>query len=167
MRSRRVCAARRLRLEQLESRLALATLHVATTGNDANDGSGASPWKTLQHAADVVNPGDTVNVAAGNYVGFYMDRDGTAANRITFHADPGVAITQRNAVTADGINLEGADYVTVEGFTVNNMPRTGIRSVTNSGVILRNNSLDSNYRWGILTGFSYDILIEGNVASRS
>jgi parallel beta-helix repeat protein len=167
MRHHALGVARRLRVEQLESRLALASLYVATTGNDANDGSAAAPWQTLQHAADVVNAGDTVNVAAGNYVGFYLDRDGTAASRIVFHAESGVAITQRNATTPDGINLEGADYVTVEGFTVNNMPRTGIRSVTNEGAIIRNNSMDNNGRWGILTGFSYDILIEGNVASRS
>jgi hypothetical protein len=160
-------AARRLRLEQLESRLALASLFVSTTGNDANDGSAAAPWRTLQHAADVVQAGDTVNVAAGNYVGFYLDADGTSANRIVFSAQPGVNITQRNAVTPDGINLEGADYVTIEGFTVNGMPRTGIRSVLNHHVIIRNNRMDQNARWGILTGFSDDILIEGNVTSRS
>ena len=76
-------------------------------------------------------------------------------------------ITQRNATTPDGINLEGADYVTIEGFTVNNMPRTGIRAVLNHHVIIRNNHCDNNFKWGILTGFSDDILIEGNVTSRS
>jgi parallel beta-helix repeat protein len=165
--SRKAGATRRLRLEQLESRLALATLFVSTGGDDANDGSEASPWRTLQHAADQVQAGDTVVVRAGNYVGFYLDADGTAANPIVFRGEPGAAITQRNAVTPDGINLEGADYVTIEGFTVNGMPRTGIRSVSNHHVTIRNNQLDSNYRWGILTGFSYDLLIEGNVATRS
>ena len=160
-------APRRLRLEQLESRLALATLFVSTTGNDASDGSEASPWRTLQHAANVVNPGDTVHVKAGNYVGFDIRRDGTATGRIAFVAESGVNITQRNAVTPDGINLEGADYVTIDGFTVNDMPRTGIRSVLNHDVIIRNNHADHNFKWGILTGFSDDILIEGNVTSRS
>ena len=78
-----------------------------------------------------------------------------------------MAITQRNATTPDGINLEGADYVTIEGFTVNGMPRTGIRSVLNHHVIIRNNRLDKNSKWGILTGFSDDLLIENNVATRS
>jgi hypothetical protein len=167
MSSRTAGAARRLRLEQLESRLALATLFVSTTGSDSNAGTEASPWRTLQHAANQVQAGDTVNVKAGNYVGFYLDADGTAADRIVFSAEPGVNITQRNATTPDGINLEGADYVTIEGFTVNGMPRTGIRSVLNHHVILRNNRMDSNVMWGILTGFSDDILIEGNIASRS
>ena len=160
-------ARRRLALEYLETRNALATLYVATSGNDVSDGSAAHPWLTLQHAADVVNPGDTVVVRAGNYVGFYLDRDGTATGRITFEADPGVTITQRNATTPDGINLEGADYVTIEGFNVVGMPRTGIRSVINHDVILRDNNLDQNGYWGILTGFSDNLLIENNVASRS
>ena len=69
--------------------------------------------------------------------------------------------------TPDGINLEGADYVTIEGFSVVGMPRTGIRSVLNHDVIIRNNHLDMNSKWGILTGFSDDLLIEGNVATRS
>jgi hypothetical protein len=167
MSPRRDGAARRLRLEQLESRLALATLYVSTSGNDAADGSEATPWRTLQYAADHVQAGDTVIVRAGNYTGFYLDADGTAANRIVFRGESGANITQRNATTPDGINLEGADYVTIEGFTVNNMPRTGIRSVLNHHVIIRNNRMDSNYKWGILTGFSDDILIEGNVTSRS
>jgi len=34
-------------------------------------------------------------------------------------------------------------------------------------VIIRNNHLDQNAKWGILTGFSDDLLIEGNVATRS
>jgi parallel beta-helix repeat protein len=167
MRPRTAGAARRLALEPLEARLALATLFVATDGSDANDGTSAAPWRTLQHAADLVNPGDTIIVRAGNYTGFYLDRDGTPADRIAFQAESGVTINQRNATTPDGINLEGADFITIEGFNVVGMPRTGIRSVINHDVILRNNQLDQNGYWGILTGHSEDILIEGNVASRS
>src|SRR5687768_15641301 len=95
MRPRTAGATRLLALEQLESRLALATFFVATSGNDSSDGSSGDPWLTLQRAADVVNPGDSVVVRAGNYVGFYLDRDGTAADRIVFQAEPGVTITQR------------------------------------------------------------------------
>jgi hypothetical protein len=156
-----------LSVEPLESRLALATLFVATDGNDAADGSSAAPWRTLQHAADRVNAGDTVIVRPGNYAGFYLDTDGAASQRITFRAEPGATINQRNSVTPDGINLEGADYVTIEGFTVVGTPRAGIRSVLNEHVHILNNRLDQNGRWGVLTGFSYDLLIEGNEASRS
>ncbi len=167
MRSRAVRRGRCLAVERLEPRLALATFFVSNAGSDANPGGSDSPWATLQKAAHTVQAGDTVIVRAGSYVGFDLRQDGTAAARIVFQAEPGAAITQRNATTPDGINLEGADYVTIDGFTVNGMPRTGIRSVLNRQVIIRNNHLDMNGKWGILTGFSDDLLIENNVASRS
>jgi len=159
--------ARRLRMECLESRLALSTFHVAPTGNDANVGSAGAPWATLQKAAQSVQAGDTVNVGAGNYAGFDLWTSGTASQPIVFDAEPGVVINARNPRTPDGINLEGASYITIEGFNVVGMPRTGIRSVLNEHVTIRNNVLDLNGTWGILTGWSYDLLIENNIASRS
>jgi hypothetical protein len=159
--------ARRLRLECLESRLALATFHVAPTGSDAYDGSASSPWATLQKAAHSVQAGDTVNVSAGNYAGFDLWTSGTASQPIVFHAEPGTVINSRNPRTGDGINLEGASFVTIDGFKVVGMPRAGIRSVLNQNVTIRNNLTDLNGVWGIFSGFSDDLLIENNVTSRS
>lgn len=158
---------RPLGMENLESRQVLATLYVSPSGNDGNAGSSSAPWQTLQHAADVVSAGDTVIVRAGNYTGFDLRSDGTAAARIVFQGEDGVNITARNARTPDGINLEGADFVTIDGFNVNGMPRAGIRTVLNQHVIIRNNTTDANGVWGIFSGFSDDLLIEHNVASHS
>ena len=165
--ARRKSRCAKLRFEPLEPRLVMATLYVAPDGSNSNSGSADAPWQTLQKAANSVDPGDTVIVRPGEYAGFDLRRDGTAAGRITFSAQPGVLINAPNSRTPDGINLEGADYVTIDGFTVVGMPRTGIRIVTNDGVILRNNRCDQNGRWGILTGFSENILIEHNECSRS
>ena len=146
----------------------LRTLHVATTGNDSADGSLATPWRTLQRAANLVRAGDQVIVRPGHYAGFNLTTSGTATNPIVFSADPGVIVDAPNPVrTQDGINLEGASWIVIEGFTVIGMPRTGIRSVTNAHVTIRRNVGDANGRWGILTGFSDDLLIEDNVMSRS
>jgi len=156
-------------VESLESRRLLsAVYHVsATGGSDAANGSQTSPWATLQKAANTVQAGDVVIVHAGNYAGFDLWTSGTASQRITFTAESGVVINAPNSRTADGINLEGADYVTIAGFRVVGMPRAGIRSVVNDGVIIRNNIADQNGYWGILTGFSENILIENNITSRS
>jgi hypothetical protein len=70
-------------------------------------------------------------------------------------------------VTPDGINLEGASYVVIDGFVVNGRTRTGVRAVTASHVTVRNCSLGFNGRWGILTGFIDDFLAEGNEAHHS
>jgi len=146
----------------------LRTLYVATTGNDGADGALATPWRTLQRAANLVRAGDQVIVRPGHYAGFNLTTSGTATNPIVFSADPGVIVDAPNPVrTQDGINLEGASWIVIEGFTVIGMPRTGIRSVTNAHVTIRRNVGDANGRWGILTGFSDDLLIEDNVMSRS
>ena len=146
----------------------LRTLHVATTGNDGGDGSSAQPWRTLQRAANAARAGDLIVVAPGGYAGFDLRTSGTSANPIVFQAQPGVLINAPNPVRpSEGINLEGASWVVVEGFTVNGMPRAGIRSVTNHHVTIRGNTTDGNGRWGIFSGFSDDLTVEDNVTSRS
>lgn len=139
-----------------------ATYWVAPGGSDAGAGSQAAPWATLQKAADTVAAGDTVRVAAGDYAGFDLRTSGTAAAPIRFLADAGVSIVTRNPVTLDGINLEGASWVEVAGFTVVGMPRNGIRAVTAHHVTIRGNRAFDNFERGILTGFVDDLLIEGN-----
>lgn len=145
----------------------LRTFYVAPTGSDAAAGSSTSPWRTLQKAAAAVQAGDLVIVRAGTYAGFDLWTSGTAADPIVFRADPGVVVNAPNPRTSDGLNLEGASYVVIEGFTVSGVPRAGIRSVINHHVTIRNNIADLNGRWGIFTGFSDDLLIENNVTSRS
>jgi parallel beta-helix repeat protein len=164
-------------VEVLERRILLTTYFVSPSGSDGSAGtSSGAAFATLQHAAALVSAGDTVDVLAGTYsqgfvIGWDGPLDGTATSPITFHAEPGAVITGRNNKTADAIDLEGASYVIVEGFTITNpssaITRAGIRSVTNNHVVIRNNNIDGMGTWGIFTAFSDDVLIEGNTASRS
>jgi parallel beta-helix repeat protein len=166
--------ARGLLLESLEQRVLYSTYYVSGTGNDAAAGTSRAPWRTLQRAAAVVKPGDTVAVGAGKYAGFALGWDvpqtGTAARPIVFRANPGAVITSSNPFTDDAINLEGASYVTVQGFTITNdgsITRAGIRAVEDNHVTIRGNRVYGMGRWGIFTGFSDDVRIEGNVAANS
>jgi parallel beta-helix repeat protein len=142
---------------------------VASTGDDGNSGTQNDPWRTLQHAADNVGPGDTVSVRAGNYAGAYIETSGTSSQPIVFQAfgSEVPSITDDNPETPDGFNLEGASYVTVQGFTIDGRSRAGIRAVECEHVTLRNNHMDGNGSWGVLTGFCDDLLIENNVAANS
>ena len=64
--------------------------YVATSGSDTNDGSEATPWKTIQYSADHATPGSTVHISAG----IYYERvqvnisGNTSAGYITFMGDP-------------------------------------------------------------------------------
>jgi hypothetical protein len=145
----------------------LRTFYVDPAGNDSAAGSITSPWRTLQKAANTVRAGDLVIVRAGHYAGLYLTTSGTATDPITFRADPGAIVDTQNPTTPDGINLEGASWVVIENFTVTGVPRAGIRAVLNNHVTIRGNTGDLNGRWGILTGFSDDLLIENNTMTRS
>lgn len=144
-----------------------ATYTVSIDGDDNSIGSSDEPWATLQHAADSVQPGDTVIVTEGIYSGFNLTRSGTATDSIAFLADPGVTIDQDNNDTPDGINLEGASYVTIDGFKVIGATRAGFRCAQAEFVTFSNNVAENNGRWGIFTGFCDDLLIENNNCSGS
>ncbi|MBI3767451.1 MAG: right-handed parallel beta-helix repeat-containing protein [Deltaproteobacteria bacterium] len=146
-----------------------ADYFVKNGGTDAADGlSLASAWATLGHAASVVNPGDVVHVQDGSYQEFYLDRSGTTAQPITFVADgAAVQITADNGMTPDGINVEGADHVVIDGFIVNDRTRAGIRVAVASFVTVRNCHTGHNGRWGIFSGHAYDFTIEDNEAHDS
>ena len=68
-----------------------ATFHVAVSGNDANPGTRAAPFRTIQHAADLAQPGDVITVHAGIYrERVSPPRGGTSdAKRIIYQAAPG------------------------------------------------------------------------------
>src|SRR6185312_11729372 len=67
------------------------TFYVATTGHDANRGTNVSPLRTIQHAADLAQPGDTIIVHGGIYrERVSPSRGGTSdEKRIVFEAAHG------------------------------------------------------------------------------
>ncbi len=108
--------------------LCAGTLHVSPKGNDANDGSSpAAALRTLQKAADLAKPGDTVLVGDGIYEETGDTKAGGSAlvtlskfNRpdawITFKAAPG-ARPELRPTGWQGIQVTGAYYI-IDGMTV-------------------------------------------------
>lgn len=146
--------------------------YVTNTGNDSNSGtSWTDAFRTIQRAADLVLAGDTVFVANGVYSGFDVRNvDGTSSAPIVFMAaGTDVLINQPGPIRDDGINVENADYVVLDGFVSNDMPGNGngIRLVLSDHCVVRNCRCDNNAERGIFTGFTDDILIEYNVCSNS
>ena len=116
--------------------------------------------------------GDTVVVRPGAYAGFALGwdqpRSGLPDAPITFKADAGATITSRNSKSPDGINLESASYVVIDGFTIKaDTIAPGIRCVQARGVVLRNNVINGAGRWGIYASHCDGIRIEQNTAANS
>jgi parallel beta-helix repeat protein len=142
-----------------------ADYYVSKSGGDGNSGTSSSPWLTLQHAAGAVGPGDVVHVLDGSYAGMNITQDGTASQPITFKADgSNVRLTTRNPVTDDIVNIEGGDYIVIDGFKVEDAPRIGIRIVQARGVVIKNNEVMRSGHTGILTGWTPEIQILNNVS---
>lgn len=73
--------------------------HVATSGKDANPGRVDAPFRTIQRAAELAQPGDTITVHAGVYrERINPPRGGTSdRNRITYRAAPGERVEIRGS----------------------------------------------------------------------
>jgi alpha-N-arabinofuranosidase len=73
--------------------------NVAVTGNDTNVGTLSSPFRTIQHAADLAQPGDTITVHAGVYrERVNPPRGGESdAKRIVYQAAPGKKVEIRGS----------------------------------------------------------------------
>ena len=91
-----------------------ATYHVSVQGNNADAGTEAKPWRTIQHAVDSLKPGDTAIVGAGVYrERIEVKRGGTAKAPISLIAAPGARVIVSGAdLLSDGwTNEKGSDGI--------------------------------------------------------
>jgi parallel beta-helix repeat protein len=160
----------------MDSSLAENTYYVATTGNNTNTGlSTNTAFATLQHAADIVNAGDSVIVLAGRYVGVRIERSGTPDHPITFRPQLGARVvldTKSPAEKRDGIleveTFSGngiVSHVIVEGFEVVGAERYGVDVRSTQFVTIRGLTVSNATVSGIFTPFSHDITIENNTCA--
>jgi len=161
------------------SSLQAETYYLSPEGSDSNPGTFDRPWKTFQKAALTVQAGDTVIVGNGTYSGgVIIQTPGTRTQPIVFKAAGSRAIihgsgSKQDAFYIDGYSLgqpwwKGADmYITLEGFTIRNAGRAGIRISCAHHVTVRKCLLTRNGKWGIFTDYSNHSLLEDNECSYS
>jgi len=111
------------------------TYYVSPSGSDANPGTEAAPFRTIQKAADLVNPGDVVIVEDGVYTDTDGDssvvavrRGGTSSAMVTFRARNkwSAKLDGVNGTAARGFDFKnGVGYVRIEGFEIYGVANVG------------------------------------------
>jgi hypothetical protein len=113
---------------------------VSTTGDDSNPGTQTAPWRTVQHAADTVRAGSTVNIRGGVYEELVsIKASGNATDGyITLRSYPGeTAVLDAEHFTPSGrsaiLTIQNKSYVRIEGFEIRNF-RTAEHRLTPLGI---------------------------------
>ena len=120
-------------------------------------------WKTIQRAMDVAGPGDEVIVMNGRYEeNVLFRRGGSAGAPLVLRAEVREGVRLIGSIASYGIN-----YISVEGFYLTNLSRTGLtKGISLNGghhVTVRNNRVRSCAGGGISIDQCDWILIEWNI----
>jgi len=139
-------------------------------GNDENDGTDptTNSWKTIQHAADSVSAGDTVEIVAGTYNEMVtIGVSGTLAQPIKFtNYSGGVVIVDGEFTLGHGFYINNHDYIIIDGLTLRNGVWTGVELRTTDGCIIRNCTIEDPMAYGVRYDYgANNNLIENNVIS--
>ena len=92
----------------MSERTLVTTIHVAVTGVDDAPGTEANPLCTIDRAAQLARPGDTVRVHAGTYREWVKPRRGGLSDtrRIVYEAAPGERVIVKGSEPVTGWTLE-------------------------------------------------------------
>lgn len=155
-----------------------ATYHVAPGGSDASPGTLAAPFATVQHAADLALPGDTILLRAGTYHQVVtLTRSGTAGAEVVLAAYPGERpVLDGNGLLADEwlagiVHVLNAAHVRVRGLTVTHagpgIQAAGILVEDSQHVVVAGNVTDDTVSSGVGVWGCEDVALEDNEVIRA
>jgi parallel beta-helix repeat protein len=144
-----------------------ADRYVSPTGSDLSVAcSLPQPCREIRRALELVAPGETILVANGTYKGFDVDDvHGTPASPITIRAlgsSAQILPTTDRSDNRDTIFVTFSSYIVIDGLRSFGANRAAVRVDESPSVTVRNGVFGDNFRWGIFTDFSDDLLIENN-----
>ena len=96
-----------------------ADFYVSTSGDDGAPGGKAAPWRTIQHAAERLQPGDTAHVLAGTYHEKVEVRvSGAAGKPVTLRAEGAVIVSGKGVKGENIFLIENRSHVRLVGFEI-------------------------------------------------
>lgn len=125
------------------------TYYVATTGSNANPGTLAEPFGTIQYALDnAVTEGDTLIIRGGTYTltsNINFPQSGTALNPIIIEAYPSeIPDINGNNVATNILNIVNQSYITIRGLSVRNAEDIWANIENSDHIILEDMTFDND-----------------------
>ncbi len=149
--------------------LAAADWYVSPSGVDSNAGSAAAPFRQIRQGVALAQPGDTILVADGSYLGFsIINFTATAGAPLTIKAQgTGAVVTNTTDRTdynsnRDIIFISFCSYVVIDGLQGYNATRAGLRVVNSNSISLEHCTFGNCTTWGMFTDFSNNLLLQYN-----
>jgi len=156
--------------------------YVSTSGNDSNNGTIGSPWRTIQHAANSVSAGATVDVRGGTYTESVniLVSGNSSAGYIVFQSYPGesaildgTGLSCCSGSTKGLFNIVDQSYVILSGFEIRNYSTTTAASTpagiwitgTGSNLQLLNNKVHNIVSKSEKNGNAFGIAVYGTSAT--
>ena len=142
--------------------------YVGKNGSDANPGTEAQPFLTIQKAANVAQAGDTVYVKAGTYnEEVTAVNSGTAGNLITFQRYNTDTVVVKPGANEVGFNFNRKNYIKLDGFEFSG----GTRGIYNTdsdyatqGLVISNNYVHDTGEDGMyLRGINQSLISQNKV----
>jgi hypothetical protein len=151
--------------------------YVSPNGSDSNLGTESKPWRTIQKAANTLQPGNSVMITSGTYYEKVVPKNsGKEGSPITYISEPGATViidgTGKSLVYGDGLfNVVGKSYIIINGLTIRNSNQNCISlSGSSSGYInhltVENITAQNCSRVGILARYTKNLLIENSTINR-
>lgn len=140
--------------------------YVSPSGNDNNSGNRIDqPWKTIEKATQVLQPGDTVFIREGTYNEIVIPQySGTKENHITYTSYPNetaiidgsnYANTYLQYYDRGIVDLKTKQYINIIGLKVQNSAGAGITSrYGSSHITIIDNAINNCFAPGIAIGYS-------------
>ena len=124
--------------------------YVATTGNDADDGSLATPWQSIQYAVTQLSAGDVLEIMAGTYVGkIDLSVSGAIGQTITIKNHNSDHVIIEGSTLSDYeylLKIEDVDFITITGLKFQDYQKLdaiGILVINSSNVTISNNEFSN------------------------
>jgi hypothetical protein len=150
------------------------SFYVAPSGNDANPGSLARPWRTIRRAARTLIAGDTVYIRNGTYRERVVpENSGTDANHPICYASypretaildgTGIAVPDDEGL----FHIQGKKRLVVSGLRLINAGYAGIYVYRSSQIVVEKNCSDRSVSSGIGVWNSSDVVVAANEVARA